>query len=138
MIGDEDQGTNRMKNGEELRVPLSDAALGILKGLQRGGPDDLVFPSPRGGMLSDATLGKFMRTGPGLGFKDEDGREAVPHGLRSTFRDWAAEETDHQNHVAEMALGHTVTNQVEAAYRRGDLFAKRAALMSDWATFCGY
>jgi integrase len=58
------------------------------------------------------------------------------HGFRSTFRDWAAERTSYPNHVVEMALAHVVGNKVEAAYRRGDLFAKRARLMGDWAKFC--
>ena len=60
---------------------------------------------------------------------------AVPHGFRSTFRDWCAEQTDYSNEVAEMALAHTVSNKVEAAYRRGDLFAKRQQLMQDWADY---
>jgi hypothetical protein len=61
--------------------------------------------------------------------------EAVPHGFRSTFRDWCAEQTDYPNEVAEMALAHTVGNKVEAAYRRGDLLAKRLQLMQDWADY---
>ena len=63
------------------------------------------------------------------------GVEAVPHGFRSTFRDWVAEQTDYPNEVAEMALAHAVGNKVEAAYRRGDLFEKRKQLMQDWANF---
>ena len=58
------------------------------------------------------------------------------HGFRSTFRDWAAEQTAHPNHVVEMALAHTIGNGVEAAYRRGDLLAKRRQLMQDWAAYC--
>jgi integrase len=60
---------------------------------------------------------------------------AVPHGFRSTFRDWCAEQTDFPREVAEMALAHAIGNKVEAAYRRGDLFDKRKQLMQDWATF---
>jgi hypothetical protein len=60
---------------------------------------------------------------------------AVPHGFRSTFRDWCAEQTDYPNEVAEMALAHAVGNKVEAAYRRGDLLAKRQQLMQDWADY---
>ena len=63
--------------------------------------------------------------------------EAVPHGFRSTFRDWVAEETDYHNHVAEMALAHKIGNKVEAAYRRGSLFEKRVHMMADWANYCG-
>jgi integrase len=59
------------------------------------------------------------------------------HGFRSTFRDWAAEQTNYAREVAEMALAHTVSDKVEAAYRRGDLFAKRKRLMAEWARYCG-
>lgn len=62
--------------------------------------------------------------------------EITPHGFRSTFRDWAAEETDYPREVAEMASAHAVGDKVEAAYRRGDLFEKRRALMTDWAAHC--
>ena len=58
------------------------------------------------------------------------------HGFRSSFRDWTAEQTNHGREVAEMALAHVVENKVEAAYRRGDLFLKRKALMEDWARYC--
>jgi integrase len=61
--------------------------------------------------------------------------DLTAHGFRSTFRDWAAEATGHPNHVVEQALAHTIGNAVEAAYRRGDLFAKRVALMDDWAAY---
>ena len=65
------------------------------------------------------------------------GRDDITvHGFRSTFRDWAAEQTHHQNHVVEMALAHTIGDKVEAAYRRGDLLEKRRALMRDWAAYC--
>jgi integrase len=60
---------------------------------------------------------------------------AVPHGFRSTFRDWCAEQTDHPREVAEMALAHAIGNKVEAAYRRGDLFDKRKQLMQDWGDY---
>ena len=61
--------------------------------------------------------------------------DAVPHGFRSTFRDWASERTAYPSEVAEMALAHTIGNKVEAAYRRGDLFEKRRVMMADWANF---
>jgi integrase len=64
-----------------------------------------------------------------------DRADLTVHGFRSTFRDWAAEATAYPNHVAELALAHTIGNAVEAAYRRGDLFAKRVALMDDWAAY---
>jgi integrase len=63
--------------------------------------------------------------------------DAVPHGFRSTFRDWASERTNYPRDVAEMALAHTIGDKVEAAYRRGDLFTKRTKMMSDWAKFAG-
>lgn len=118
----------RMKAGKEHRVPLSDAAIALLKGLPRVAGTDLVFAAVRGGPLSDMTLTAVLR------------RMEVPataHGFRSTFRDWAAERTNYPRDVAEMALAHAIGDKVEAAYRRGDLFGKRQRLMSDWARFLG-
>lgn len=117
----------RMKAGKEHRVPLSPQALALLAGLPRVHGIELVFPAPRGGLLSDMALTALMRRME---------LDAVPHGMRSTFRDWAAERTNYPREVAEMALAHTIGNAVEAAYRRGDLFAKRAEMMADWAWFC--
>lgn len=117
----------RMKGGKEHRVPLSDRALELLKALPRLADSNLVFPAPRGGTMSDMTLLAVMR---------RMNVDAVPHGFRSTFRDWAAERTNYPRDVAEMALAHTIGDKVEAAYRRGDLFEKRARLMADWAKFC--
>lgn len=118
---------DRMKAGREHRVPLSDAAIKILTDAPRMDGSDLVFVASRGGQLSDMTLSAVLR-------RMDVG--AVPHGFRSTFRDWAAERTRYPSEVAEMALAHTVANKVEAAYRRGDLFDKRRRFMNDWATFC--
>jgi integrase len=119
----------RMKAGKEHRVPLSRAALKLLK-TQRPVDDDeavgLVFPAPRGGVLSDMTLSAVLRRMK---------VDAVPHGFRSTFRDWAAERTNYPRDVVEMALAHAIGDKVEAAYRRGDLFDKRRRLMTDWASF---
>lgn len=115
---------DRMKAGREHRVPLSAPAVALLHALPRIDGSDLVFPSPKGGQMSDMTLLAVMRR------MDLD---AVPHGFRSTFRDWAAERTNYPRDVAEMALAHTIGDKVEAAYRRGDLFAKRARMMADWA-----
>lgn len=117
---------DRMKAGREHRVPLSQAAVDLLTALPRMAGTDFVFPASRGGALSDMTLSAVMRR---MDVK------AVPHGLRSTFRDWAAERTAYPSEVAEMALAHTIPNKVESAYRRGDLFEKRVRLMADWATF---
>ena len=118
---------SRMKAGKEHRVPLSVAAVELLNKLPRIAGVDLVFPATRGGMMSDMTLTNVMR---------RMGVEAVPHGFRSTFRDWCAERTAYPQHVVEMALAHAIGDKVEAAYRRGDLFAKRVRLMDDWASFC--
>lgn len=88
---------------------------------------DFIFSAPRGGMLSDMSISAVMR---------RMDAEAVPHGFRSTFRDWAAEHTEYAGEIAEMALAHTISNKVEAAYRRGDLLAKRRQMMNDWAEYC--
>lgn len=116
----------RMKAGREHRVPLSPEALAVLAKVPRMGETNLVFPAPRGGPLSDMTLSAVMRRMK---------VDAVPHGFRSTFRDWSAERTAYPSEVCEMALAHTVGNKVEAAYRRGDLFDRRRRLMADWAAF---
>jgi len=116
-----------MKAGKEHRVPLSKAALEVLDALPCIAGSDLVFQAPRGGQLSDMTLSAVMRRMKA---------SAVPHGFRSTFRDWAAEYTAYPSEVVEMALAHAVSNKVEAAYRRGDLFDKRRRLAEDWAVFC--
>lgn len=117
----------RMKAGREHRVPLSNDAVSLLDALPRVAGSDLVFPAPRGGQLSDMTLSAVLRR------MEVD---AVPHGFRSTFRDWVAEQTNYGGEVAEMALAHIVGNKVEAAYRRGDLFEKRRQLAADWACYC--
>ena len=116
----------RMKAGKEHRVPLSDHALRLLTGLARIEGTDLIFPAPRGGMLSDMTLSALMR---------RMNRPEVPHGFRSTFRDWTAELTNYPRDIAEMALAHSVGNAVEAAYRRGDMLEKRRMMMADWGNF---
>ncbi|WP_234423474.1 integrase arm-type DNA-binding domain-containing protein [Tateyamaria sp. Alg231-49] len=118
---------DRMKANLEHRVPLSDPAIAHLKALQRFQDEELVFPSARlGRPLSDMTLAAVLKR---LNIP------AVPHGFRSTFRDWVSETTETPHAVAEMALAHSIPNRVEAAYRRGDLFEKRRVLMSKWADF---
>lgn len=118
---------DRMKAGREHRVPLSEPALAMLRDLPRLEGSDLVFWAPRGGVLSDMTLTAVMRRMK---------LEAVPHGFRSTFRDWASERTNYPRDVAEMALAHAIGDKVEAAYRRGDLFEKRRRMMLEWAKHC--
>jgi integrase len=117
----------RMKAGMEHRVPLSPSAVAVLKSIERQG--DFVFNGLRVNRpISDATMRKLLQKDMGFG-------HLVVHGFRSTFRDWCAEETSHANIVAEMALAHTIKDQAEASYRRGDLFKKRAALMQDWGKY---
>ena len=117
----------RMKGDREHRVPLSDTALALLGALPRLEGSPWVFFAPRGGMLSDMTLSALCRRME---------VEAVPHGFRSTFCDWAAETTNYPREVAEQALAHVNPNKVEAAYRRSDLFESRRAMIQDWAGFC--
>ena len=117
----------RMKAKKEHRKPLSKAAISLLRALPRMAGTEYVFPAPRKGMISDATMSAVLRR------MEVD---AVPHGFRSTFRDWAAERTSYPGEMAEMALAHTVSDKVEAAYRRGDLYMKRVKMMEDWASFC--
>ena len=116
---------DRMKSGREHRVPLSKAAVELLRVQTQGSIDDLVFPGTDG-PLSDMTLTAVLRRMK---------VDATVHGFRSTFRDWISENTTHSTEVAEMALSHTVGDKVEAAYRRGDLFEKRIKLMADWAMY---
>ena len=127
----------RMKSQREHRVPLSEPALELLRRV-RGNiePDDgsIAFRSPaHGGELTDAALLLALKR---AGWKDASREPVTVHGLRSTFRDWCAEETDYPREAAEAALAHVVGDRVEAAYRRGDLFEKRRRLMADWAAFC--
>ena len=119
----------RMKAKREHRVPLSDAALAVLEDvLPLRDASELVFPSPSkaGRPLSNMTITKLLR----------DAKiEAVPHGFRTSFRTWAAEQTNADHAVMELCLAHQVGNAVERAYARSDLFAKRRRLMEQWAAF---
>lgn len=117
----------RMKGKREHRVPLSPAAVELLRTLPRKG--DYVFPGRREGQpLSNMAMLQLLgRMGHG---------ELTVHGFRSTFRDWASERTSFSREVCEMALAHAIADETEAAYRRGDLFEKRRRLMAEWATHC--
>lgn len=121
----------RMKAGGEHRVPLSKPALAVLDQMKpaASSPRDFVFPGPgKAGHLSNMALAVLLR---------RMGRDDITvHGFRSSFRDWASEATAYSREVAEMALAHTLKDKTEAAYRRGDLFAKRAEMMAEWAAFC--
>lgn len=131
----------RMKTKVEHRVPLSAQALRLLESIKPTDPQPgaYVFPGAREGKpLSDMTMTALIRrqNEKAIVWADESGEGITQHGFRSTFRDWAAETTPYPRDVCEMALAHTVGNKVEAAYRRGDLFEKRRALMQDWANYC--
>lgn len=126
--------SERMKTRLEHRVPLSDAAMIILEALPRVEGNPFLFPGSRHRRpLSNMALLQLMR-GMGYGVKGTRG-DYVPHGFRSSFRDWSGEVSSFPRDVAEMALAHVIENKVEAAYRRGDLFAKRHKMMQDWADF---
>jgi len=120
----------RMKMDKEHRVPLPEAALALLRKLYTEDGNDLIFIGAQAGRgLGDRALAEVLAR---MGRTD-----ITVHGFRSTFRDWAAEVSHHPNHVVEQALAHAIGNAVERAYGRGDLFAKRRVLMTEWATFCG-
>jgi integrase len=117
----------RMKSGTEHRVALSDAALTIINSLPRDG--DLVFPGGKPGkpLRTTAMLNALRRTGHA---------DLTVHGFRSTFTDWAAEQTAFPTEVVELALAHKVGSKVEQAYRRTDQFQRRRQLAEAWARFC--
>jgi len=120
---------DRMKAKREHRVPLSKQAMTILAELAQQRQSEFVFPGrnvkkPLSNMAMLKTLERMKRD------------DLTSHGFRSSFRDWAAESTAYPPEVVEMALAHTISNKVEAAYRRGDLIGKRAQLMRDWGIFC--
>ena len=117
----------RTKNGLEHRVPLSDTAMDVLRTVQDlSDGSGLVFPSQRGKTMSDSTLSKLLR---------ENKIACVPHGMRTSFRTWAAECSDVPREIAEHALAHVEGSAAELAYRRTDYFERRRVLMQDWADF---
>jgi integrase len=121
---------DRMKAGKEHRVPLAPEALELLHGLyrERDSDDGFLFIGPQYGKpLSEAALRAVMR---------RMGHTEVPHGLRSSFSDWAHERTGHSNHAIELSLAHSIGAATEKAYRRGDMLQKRRRLMADWARYC--
>lgn len=128
----------RMKAGKEHRVPLTKEAVELLKAMPRIKGSEYVFAAPRGGMLSDMSLSACMKRineARDGGYLDpRTGRAAVPHGLRSTFRDWTAEQ-GYQRDMAEMALAHNVGTEVERAYRRSDMLERGREMMAAWGRF---
>jgi integrase len=117
----------RMKAGKEHRVPLGQRSLDILTVARSLDPSSKYLFSKEGKPLSSMAMSMLLR---------RMRADVTVHGFRSSFRDWVAEETDHSPEVAEMALAHTIRNQVEAAYRRGDLLSRRKVLMNNWQNYC--
>lgn len=117
---------DRMKAKKEHRVPLSRQALELLRTQPRDPLVEHVFPSNRKGPLSDMAFTALMRRHD-LG--------AVPHGFRSTFRDWAGEMTHHPRDAVELCLAHSIDTKTEAAYRRADMLEKRSVIMQEWADY---
>jgi integrase len=118
------------RRGRRMRdhyVPLSDRALAILDGLLERRVH--LFAHEDGEPLSNMAMLELLQ---GMGF----GEDLTVHGFRSTFKDWCSEQTAYPNEMSEMALAHTVSDKVEAAYRRGDMREKRRRLMADWAVYC--
>jgi integrase len=119
----------RMKAGHEHRIPLTARAVAILRSLHKLPHNDHVFPgNARGRPLSSMAMSMLLR---------RMGRDEITvHGFRSTFRDWASEQTSFPHETCEHALAHRISDKAEAAYRRGDQFEKRRKLMEAWAAFC--
>ncbi len=141
---------DRMKGKKGARkrdhvVPLPKAAFAVLENLPGG--DDYLFPSadpsePLSNAAMAAVIDRMNEDRAKAGLPkwvdpQQGEREIVPHGFRSTFKDWCTEATEYPNEMSEMALAHTLPDKVEAAYRRGDMREKRRRLMEDWAAYCG-
>lgn len=147
---DEEKGVwiipaGRMKGRREHRVPLTDRLRAILAMAKKIRQGEYIFPGVRSGKpMCDMSLTSLVRrmdeerarAGAERWLDKTSGKRIVPHGFRSSLRDWAAEATHYPNEMAEMALAHVVGNKVEAAYRRGDMFEKRRQMMADWAAWC--
>lgn len=116
----------------EHRVPLPPQAIKLLQALPRIAGTAIIFPNNQGKSLSDMALSQLMR---GMRERGELTTEAVPHGFRSTFRDWAAEQTSYPDEIRKAASGHSVGDAVKNSYQRTDLLEKRRLLMNDWAKF---
>ncbi len=114
------------KTGTKHRVPLTDEMLQIVEQVKSTSDQELLFPSPTGKVMSDATMARFM---------EREGLAYRPHGFRATFRTWAEEQTDAEWEVKEICLGHKVGSNVERAYQRSDLFEKRRYLLEQWGRY---
>ena len=123
----------RMKGRKPHHVPLNDAAVGLLQELAQVSEGPWVFAAPRGGMMSDATISKVTKK---LGWTEpSSGRVIVPHGMRSTFKDWARSCTTYADEVSELQLAHVHDNATRAAYARDGLLEQRRDLMKEWGRF---
>lgn len=120
------------KTRQSHRVPLTKQAIKLLNSLPKIKGTNYIFPSVRGKALSDMSLSKLMKD---MRKRNEYKSDGVPHGFRSTFRDWAAEQTNYPDELRKVASGHKVGDSVQQAYQRTDLLEKRRRLMSDWANF---
>ena len=118
---------DRMKSEKVHRVPLTDSAIELLKGMGEGGPGDLIFPGPKGGIPSNNFLTALLKRME---------RPITAHGFRSTFKDWARERTAYADEVSELALAHVNSDATRAAYARSELIDKRRLMMADWEQFC--
>ena len=135
----------RMKRDKAHTVPLSDQAIALLNAQERRSDSEFIFPAVRGGMVSDATLSATVKRmhedelkAGGNGWIDpETGRRIVPHGFRSSFKDWARSCTRFADEVSELALAHINDDKTRAAYARDQLIPKRIPLMQQWADYCG-
>ena len=128
--GDDAETGRGMKSGRDHIVPLSLRCIEILEEARKLSTSDLIFPdSDTGAVLSE---NRFLNSRDALGYTND---QCTPHGFRSSFRDWAAEETSFPSEVVEMALAHRIKSKVEAAYRRGQLLAKRRELMNEWTIY---
>lgn len=123
----------RMKAGKEHRVPLSDAAMTLLRSMIPKAKRKPVTPH---GSIFPGNRGKSITTAAGMALLKEMQPGITAHGFRSTFRDWAAETTNHPREVIEAAMAHRLKDAAEAAYQRGDLLQRRRRLMMDWAGCC--
>jgi integrase len=118
---------DRMKAGKIHKIPLTDDAVAFLEALPRIEGVGYVFTAPRGGPLSDMSISAVTK---------RMGVNAVPHGFRSSFKDWARSATSYPDEVSELALAHVNSDATRAAYARDELLAQRRELMNDWAQFC--
>lgn len=118
---------DRMKSGKQHKVPLTDAAVDLLKGMEQGKPDQLIFPGPKGDIPSNNFLSALLK---------RMDQPVTAHGFRSTFKDWAREYTAYADEVSELALAHVNSDATRAAYARSELIDKRRLLMADWEQYC--